>query len=265
MHPERIFPALMSSPGVPVPSSPYHHDPVLLEEALSFVPSAPTLTVDCTLGGGGHAEALLRRFPATELFGCDRDGEAVAAAGERLAPFGRRVLLRQLRFSALGGHLLAGSADFMLADLGASSHQFDTGPRGFSFTRDGPLDMRMDGEEQGPTAAGLLATLSRGELLDVLRRHGEERFASRIAAAIVAARDDVPLETTAQLAALVAAAVPARHHRRGFHPATRVFQALRIAVNDEMGELERLLDVALGLLKPGGRLAVISIERTRFR
>jgi 16S rRNA (cytosine1402-N4)-methyltransferase len=260
----------------------FRHEPVLLAEVLALVPAPgpaagqagqarPRLLVDATLGGGGHAAALLEEFPGAELFGCDRDPEAVEAARERLAPFGGRVLLKQLAFSALPHHLLAGSVDFLLADLGVSSHQLESGPRGFSFTSDGPLDMRMDPAAGEPAAA--LVNHARPEaLLELLRRFGEERFAPRIVQAIAQARALAPIETTGQLARLVAQAVPARFQRRGFHPATRVFQALRIAVNDELGELERLLDAAPALLAPGGRLAVISfhsledrIVKERFR
>jgi 16S rRNA (cytosine1402-N4)-methyltransferase len=248
----------------PIPGG-FHHRPVLLEAVLSFVPEGARLLVDCTLGGGGHAEALLERHPRAELFGCDRDGEAVEAARARLARLGARVLLKAMPFSQVPHHLLAGSVDFLLADLGASSHQLDTGARGFSFTRDGPLDMRMEPGGGQPSAAELVNHARPEALLELLRRYGEERFAPRMVRAIVAARAEAPIETTGRLAAIVAGTVPARHQRRGFHPATRVFQALRIAVNDELGELERLLDAALPLLRPGGRMVVISFHSLEDR
>ncbi|MEE8433277.1 MAG: 16S rRNA (cytosine(1402)-N(4))-methyltransferase RsmH [bacterium] len=255
--------------GAQPPPPSFHHEPVLVDEVLSFVPPGPGFLVDCTLGGGGHAEALLRAFPGARLFGCDRDADAVAASEARLVPFGERILLRRMPFSELGGHLMAESVDFMLADLGASSPQFDRGERGFSFSHDGPLDMRMDPLGEGPTAAVLVNTLSREALTGLLRRHGEERFARRIALAIEEARKDAPIERTGQLAALIAAAVPAgrgrRKHQRTLHPATRTFQALRIEVNGELDELSRLLDLTLDLLKPGGRLAVISFHSLEDR
>ena len=253
------------TPAAAVPAAdPYRHEPVLLAEVLDFVPAQARLLVDATVGGGGHAEALLRRCPAAELFGCDRDPDAVAATRARLAADTQRVLIKQIAFSELPHHLLAGSVDFLLADLGVSSHQLETGARGFSFTEDGPLDMRMD-PAAGEPAAVLVNTARPEALLELLRRYGEERFAPRIVQAIAHARAEAPIESTGQLARLVAQAVPAKFHRRGFHPATRVFQALRIAVNDELGELERLLDVALELLAPGGRLAVIGFHSLEDR
>jgi 16S rRNA (cytosine1402-N4)-methyltransferase len=263
-------PAMAAPDSPPATASAFRHEPVLLEEVLSFVPLGARLLVDCTLGGGGHAEALLAHFPRAELFGSDRDAEAVAAARARLLPgeapaLAGRVLLKQLAFSALPHHLFAGSVDFLLADLGMSSHQLESGPRGFSFTQDGPLDMRMDPGAGGETAAERVNHAAPDTLRDLLWRYGEERFAPRIVQAIVDARALAPIETTAQLARLVAGVVPARLQRRGFHPATRVFQALRIAVNDELGELERLLDAALALLAPGGRLAVISFHSLEDR
>ena len=278
MHPEHSLPTVMPPQVAQPPPPSFHHEPVLVDEVLSFVPPYAGFLVDCTLGGGGHAEALLRAFPRAQLFGCDLDADAVAAAGARLAPFAGRISLRRMPFSQLGGHLLAQSVDFMLADLGASSPQFDRGERGFSFSHDGPLDMRMDASGDGPTAAHLVNTLSRDALTDLLRRHGEERFARRIALAIEEARREAPLERTGQLAALIAAAVPGgrgrqkhqkrpkhRKRQKTLHPATRTFQALRIEVNGEIDELSRLLDLALGLLQPGGRLAVISFHSLEDR
>ena len=256
--------ATAADPGAAPGGAAYRHEPVLCAEVLDCAPPQPRLLVDATLGGGGHALALLERFPRAELFGCDRDPEAVAAARARLEPASGRVLIKQARFSELPHHLLAASVDYLLADLGASSHQLDTGPRGFSFTQDGPLDMRMDPDAGSP--ASELVNHARPEALrEVLQRFGEERFAPRIVQAIVAARAQAPIETTGQLARIVAGAVPAKFQRRGFHPATRVFQALRIAVNDELGELERLLDCALGLLAPAGRLVVVSFHSLEDR
>lgn len=265
MHPEPASRNLMTTPGVQPPPPAFHHAPVLVEEIVSFVPPTAALLVDCTLGGGGHAEALLRQFPAAELFGCDRDGAAIASARERLAPFTERLLLRQMPFSGLDKQLLVGSVDFMLADLGASSHQFDAGERGFSFSQDGPLDMRMDPDSDDPTAADLVNTLSPAALTRLMFEYGEERFARRIAGAIEAARQEAPLETTGQLSRVISAVVPRTRNRRAIHPATRTFQALRIAVNAEMKELERLLEIAPTVIKPGGRLAVISFHSLEDR
>ncbi|MBI4082811.1 MAG: 16S rRNA (cytosine(1402)-N(4))-methyltransferase RsmH [Candidatus Lambdaproteobacteria bacterium] len=249
--------------GEPRPA--FVHAPVLLEEVLAFVPADARMAVDATLGGGGHAEALLRRFPAVELFGCDRDPEAVEAARARLEPFAGRVLVRRLRFSELPHHVLAESVDFLLADLGVSSPQLDRPERGFSFSQEGALDMRMDASRPGQSAADLVNRASGERLRALFERLGEEPFAARMAEAIVEARRRAPIASTTQLAALLAAVVPARARRRGFHPATRAFQALRMAVNDEPAELERLLDGAPGLLRAGGRLAVISFHSLEDR
>jgi 16S rRNA (cytosine1402-N4)-methyltransferase len=254
------------------PPAAFRHEPVLVQEIVDLVPAGARVIVDATLGGGGHSEFLLERFPAAELFGSDRDAEAVRAARERLAPFAGRVLLKNLRFSQIHHHVLLGTVDFLLADLGVSSHQLGTPERGFSFSADGPLDMRMDPSQAGPTAADLINDSSGDELRDWLNEFGEERFTPRIVQAILRARKEGRIETTGQLARLVADAVPARFHRQGYHPATQVFQALRIVVNSELQELEALLDHAPDLLAPKGRVAVIAfhsledrIVKDRFR
>lgn len=251
--------------AAPPEAAAFRHLPVLVEQVLALAPAGAALLADLTVGGGGHAAALLEKFPRAELFACDRDPEAVTAAAGALARFGPRVLVKQLPFSEAHTHLLVESVDFLLADLGVSSPQLDTARRGFSFTQDGPLDMRMDPLCGALTAAELVNTAAERRLRDILFRYGEERFAGRIVKAILAARERAPLASTAELAALVAGAVPARHHRKGHHPATRTFQALRIAVNDELGELERLLEHALPLLRPGGRVAVISFHSLEDR
>ena len=263
---------LSAMPNLPPPSQnaaaahpAFEHLPVLLEEVLALAPAQTALVADVTVGGGGHARALLEKFPQAEFFGSDRDATAVEAAKGSLTPFASRVLLRQIPFAEAHTHLLVDSVDFLLADLGMSSPQLDNAGRGFSFTQDGPLDMRMDGQGGAATAGQLLNSAGEQELRDILFRFGEERFAGRIVKAILAARAQAPLESTRQLAQLVAAAVPSRNHRKGHHPATRTFQALRIAVNDELGQLERFLDSVLPLLRSGGRVAVISFHSLEDR
>ena len=255
----------------PTTGEAFRPQPVLLEAVRGLVPPQARLIADVTLGGGGHAQALLEQHPQAELFGCDRDPAAVAAAAQRLAPFRARILLKHLRFSQVGGHLPAGGVDFLLADLGLSSPQVDEAARGFSFTRDGPLDMRMDPSGDGPSAFELVNRAKPERLREILQTYGEERFAARIVRAIEQQRRSAPIATTGTLAALVSAAVPRKFHSH-LHPATRTFQALRMVVNDELGELEALLAIAPDLLAPGGRIAVISFHsledrqvKTRFR
>lgn len=223
------------------------------------------MIVDCTLGGAGHASALLKVFPQAELLGLDRDAEAVKAAGEKLAPYGNQVLIRQLPFSEVTGQILSGSVDYLLADLGVSSHQLEQAERGFSFLRSGPLDMRMDAGANKKTAAHLVHTASEDLLKEVLYQFGEERHTKRIVAAILSARSEGKITTTGELAKIVSEAVPRKFHKKGHHPATKTFQALRMALNDEMGELEGLLTVALDLLAPGGRVAIITFHSLEDR
>jgi len=265
---ERLVTFAAGPPEAVAPSAPeskFHHQPVLLDEVLSFVPEHARLAVDCTVGGAGHARALLERFPDLSLLACDRDPAAVEAARAALAGFGPRALVKHAAFSDVPHHVLLGSVDFLLADLGVSSPQVDAGERGFSFTRDGPLDMRMDPSRRGRTAAHLVNTARPEELLRVLRELGEERFAARIVRAIEAERAVSPIETTGRLARIVAGAVPKRFHRAGFHPATQTFQALRMAVNDELGQLEGLLDAIPDLLAPGGRAALVAFHSLEDR
>jgi len=224
-------------------------------EVLRAVPPGPI--VDATLGAGGHAAALLDALPEHSLIGVDRDDEALRLAGGALARFGDRVVLRRANFdevadvvAALGLHGVSG----LLFDLGVSSMQLDDADRGFSYRGDGPLDMRAD-RRQSTTAADVVNGYDESELARVLARHGEERFARRIARAVVAAR---PLSTTGRLAEVVRDAIPAPARRRGGHPAKRTFQAVRIEVNGELATLGATLDRALGLLVPEGSGAVLS-------
>ncbi|MBC7220512.1 16S rRNA (cytosine(1402)-N(4))-methyltransferase RsmH [Candidatus Bipolaricaulota bacterium] len=239
------------------------HEPVLVAEVLHFLDPAPgKLFVDATVGTGGHAQALLSR--GARVIGIDQDPLALERARTRLAPFSGQVQLLHGNFRDLPDLLLPLSpprVDGILFDLGASSFQLDSPERGFSFMGDGPLDMRMD--PGGPaTAADLVNHLPEAELTRILWEYGEERHARRIARAIVRAR---PLRTTTELAHLVARAVGDKSRRYRIHPATRTFQALRIAVNDELGALRAALPSALGLLAPGGTLCVISFHSLEDR
>jgi len=253
------------SPELGPPAQGYSHAPVLLDEVVSYVPAGARLLVDCTAGGGGHAAALLERFPEAELLALDRDPHAVATLQSRLESQGSRVVIRHSTFSRLPSHLMVESADFILADLGVSSPQLDQAARGFSFLSDGPLDMRMDPGSGGPTAADIVNTWPEQELCRLFMDLGEERFSGRIAQALVYSRDQRALRTSGELARVIHQAVPFKFHRRGRHPATKVFQALRIAVNEELEELSKLLESAPGMLRPGGRLAVISFHSLEDR
>ncbi len=235
----------------------FEHTPVLRDEVVSLFASVPPgVIVDATVGGGGHSAALLEAYPALSVVGLDRDPVALQSAGNRLAPFGDRVTLIRSPFSDLEEVVSdtgVGPLSGVLLDLGVSSPQLDRAERGFSFRVDGPLDMRMD-PTSGVTAAELVNGLPEEALAALFRENGEGRLSGRIARAIVRAR---PLTSTGELADVVARAVPAAVRRKG-HPARRVFQALRIEVNDELGELRTVLPVALTHLAVGGVCAVIS-------
>ena len=244
------------------------HVPVLLEETVARLVTEPGgWYVDGTAGAGGHASALLAAAGLdARLLALDRDGEALALAKDALAPFGGRAILERANFlemaEAADRHGLRDIRGILL-DLGVSSMQLDRPERGFSFLRDSPLDMRMD-DRQELTAAGLLKRLAPAELADLLRRYGEEPMSRRIAKTVAEAlARGEPVETTAQLAELVSRAKGGRRGRT--HPATQTFQALRIAVNGELAALEAVLPLALGLLAPGGRLAVISFHSLEDR
>jgi len=249
------------------------HRPVLLQEALAALACSPgDLVVDGTVGAGGHAEALLRATaPDGRLVGVDRDDAALALARTRLAPYGDRVRLEQADHRSLPALLDAWGlvpVDRILLDLGVSSMQLDDPERGFSFRLDGPLDMRMDRGHGGTTAADLVNGLPERDLRGLFERFGEEPRAARIAAAIVRERRNAPFTRTAPLAATIAAAAagPQRGRRvTHLHPATRVFQALRIAVNGEIEGLPELLEQSIDRLRPGGRMAVISFHSLEDR
>lgn len=250
-----------ASPDAPDGGS---HTPVLYQQVLSALqPSAGSRHIDGTVGAGGHAAGVLRlSSPSGELLGLDRDPRALERAAERLAGFGRRVHLRHASFTdvtARASDLGWQTVDGILLDLGLSSMQLNDPARGFSFLHSGPLDMRFD-PGQAATAADLVNQLSEEELVEVLRRYGEEPRARAVARAIVGAR---PLYTTQDLVAVVGPV--AGRKPSGVHPATRVFQALRIAVNEELKALETALPEAVDLLRPGGRLAVIAFHSLEDR
>ena len=252
--------------------SEFAHESVMLDEIVDVFATVPAGTVvDATLGGGGHSAAILERYPALSILGIDRDEQALAAARRRLAPFGDRVTTAHARFDAvdeiLAGHGLA-TISGALFDLGVSSPQLDHPDRGFSYRNDGPLDMRMD-RTQELTAADVVNTYERDDLARVIRRYSDERFAGRIAAAIVAAR---PVTTTTELAEIVTSAIPAPARRKGGHPAKRTFQAIRIEVNAELSALPDAIDKAIDATAPAGRIAVLTyhsgedrIVKDRFR
>ncbi len=243
---------------------PWPHQPVLYQEVLEALrPRAGGRYVDGTLGAGGHAFGILEASsPDGVLLGLDVDPAALALAAERLALFGERALLRRGSYADLAAHLQAvgwEGVDGILLDLGVSSMQVDVAERGFSFRHDAPLDMRFD-PSQPLTAADLVNTLDEAALADILWRYGEERRSRQVARAIVRHR---PIRTTGELAEVVTGAT--RSGKRGMHPATRTFQALRIAVNRELDNLERVLPQAVAALNPGGRLAVIAFHSLEDR
>jgi len=247
----------------------FRHISVLYDEVLHYLqPRSGGVYVDGTLGGGGHAQGILEcSSPDGILLGFDRDQEALAAAGLSLAAYGSRVRLFHENYAQLPDVLVREgieSIDGMVLDVGVSSHQLDKAERGFSFQQDAPLDMRMDGSS-GRTAADLVNTLSEKELEQILWDFGEERWARRIASMIVAARNVEPVTTTARLVDLVKGAIPRARWEARLHPATRTFQALRIAVNEELQSLERGLVAGIESLEKGGRIVVISFHSLEDR
>jgi 16S rRNA (cytosine1402-N4)-methyltransferase len=242
------------------------HASVMVAEALRWLePGRGGVFVDCTLGLGGHSQALLDGG-ASRVIAIDRDTEAIAMARERLDAYGDRVDIAHADYRDLGAVLDArgvGTVDGVLADLGVSSMQLDAVERGFSFRGDAPLDMRMD-RSQGPTAADRLRDVSEGELADVIYQYGEERHSRRIARALVRARDEHPVSTTGELAAIVRRSVPHRGYQR-IDPATRTFQALRIWVNGELEGLDRFVRDAVLRLRAGARLVVIAFHSLEDR
>ncbi|MCW8086949.1 16S rRNA (cytosine(1402)-N(4))-methyltransferase RsmH [Sabulicella glaciei] len=240
------------------------HVPVLLHEVLATLsPQAGEVILDGTLGGGGYASAILDAAPCT-LWAMDRDPDAIRRGAALAARHPGRLHLIEGRFGDMAEHLAARGVsrlDGVVLDLGVSSFQLDEAHRGFSFRSDGPLDMRM--EMAGPSAADLVNGLPERELADLIWELGEERHSRRIARAIVAARAEAPITTTLRLAEIIRASVP--RDPSGLHPATRAFQALRIRVNDELGEVSRALESALSLMAPDGRIVVVSFHSLEDR
>ena len=245
---------------------PFSHVPVLADAVLDAarqIPRENGLLIDATLGGGGHSALLLEQHPSLRLIGLDQDATARAAAAERLAPFGDRVSIVATNFA---DYVPPEPAVMVLADLGVSSPQLDVAERGFSFRLDGPLDMRMNAGGEGETAAELIDRLEENELADLIYGYGEERLSRRIARRIKAdLTDKGSYEGTAALAYAVAGCYPPKARRGRIHPATRTFQALRIAVNDELGVLDRLLQQAPDWLEPEGLLGIISFHSLEDR
>lgn len=260
-------------------SADFGHVPVLLHRCVELLTPALTrhhadgsgaVLLDATLGAGGHAERFLTDLPGLRLIGLDRDPSALDIARARLAPFADRVTLVHTRYDGLAaaltesGYGTAESVDGMLFDLGVSSMQLDRAERGFAYAQDAPLDMRMD--PRSPlTAADIVNTYDEAALADILHRYGEERFARRIAAQIVRRRARTPFTSTAELVALLYQAIPAPARRTGGHPAKRTFQALRIAVNDELDSLRSAIPAGLEALRVGGRMVVLAYQSLEDR
>ena len=248
--------------------SEFHHVSVLLQECLDGLNIRPDgIYVDGTLGGAGHSSRIAERLTTGRLIGIDRDSVALAAAGERLKPWKDRVTLVHSNFCEIKqvlSDLQIPGVDGILLDLGVSSPQLDDGQRGFSYMADAPLDMRMNGEDT-LTAREVVNTWPQEELKRILYTYGEERYAPQIAAAICRRREEAPIETTLELVDIIRSAMPAAALREKQHPAKRSFQAIRIAVNDELGSVEKVMADAIPLLNPGGRLAVITFHSLEDR
>lgn len=261
----------MTSAPPPQPPAADRHVPVMLERVVALLAPAldgtDAVLVDATLGLGGHSEALLRRFPQLHVVGLDRDTEALSLASQRLHPFADRLTVVHAVYDELPevlDRLGLSGVHGVLFDLGVSSLQLDEAERGFAYRFDAPLDMRMD-QQGGQTAADVVNEYDAAALAHVLRAYGEERYARRIAEAIVRARADEPFTGTQRLAELVRASVPAATRRTGGHPAKRTFQALRIEVNDELGAVERAIPAAVDALLLHGRIAVLSYHSLEDR
>ena len=249
--------------------SQFFHLPVLLHETIGeLVTKKDGIYVDCTLGGGGHTEYILKNFPEARVIGIDQDTEALRASAERLAPYGDRAIFVWNNFRNLSqvlAELGIEKVDGFLFDLGISSPQLDHAERGFSYQHDAPLDMRMNREKSMTTARDIVNTYSEEEITDIIYRYGEERWAKRIAQFICERREEAPIETTGELVSIIKAAIPKKVREEGHHPAKKTFQALRIAVNDELNIIAPAMEDAAKHLNKGGRLAVISFHSLEDR
>lgn len=247
----------------------FEHTTVLLHETVDGLNIKENgIYVDCTMGGAGHSALILSKLSSEgKLFAFDQDETAIAHAKEKLAPYGDRITIIKSNFIHLKEELEkrgVEKVDGILYDLGVSSPQLDTPERGFSYHHDAPLDMRMD--SSAPlTAYDVVNTWSFGELMKIFHRYGEEKFSKQIARKIEAARETKPIETTGELVEIIKDAIPAPARRKGGHPAKRIFQAIRIAVNDELGVFEKSLQQAIDLLSPGGRISVITFHSLEDR
>lgn len=248
--------------------SEFHHVSVLLQECLDGLAIKPDgIYVDGTLGGAGHSSRIAERLTTGRLIGIDRDPVALKAAGERLDPYKDRITLVHSNFCEIAQvlqDLNVSGVDGILLDLGVSSPQLDDAERGFSYMADAPLDMRMNGTD-ALTAREVVNSWPQEELRRILYTYGEERYAPQIAAAICRRREEMPIETTLELVDVIRSAMPAAALREKQHPAKRSFQAIRIAVNDELGSVEKVMRDAIPLLKPGGRMAVITFHSLEDR
>jgi len=246
----------------------FHHISVLLNECLDGLNIKPDgIYVDGTLGGAGHSSQIAKRLTTGRLIGIDRDPIALKAAGERLVPFGDKVTLVHSNFSQISNvldDLGIDKVDGILLDLGVSSPQLDDGERGFSYMVDAPLDMRMNNGD-ALTAEQIVNTWSYEELRRILFDYGEERYAAQIASAVCRRREAAPIKTTLELVDVIRSAMPASALREKQHPAKRSFQAIRIAVNDELGAVRKVMDAAIPRLAPGGRLAIITFHSLEDR
>ena len=246
----------------------YRQISVLQKEVVDYAPPSPQTILDCTLGGGGHSKKLLEKYPKACLYGIDRDYIAVKAADQRLKNFKKQTCLIHASFSELPSLMNKWGYrifDYIIADIGVSSEQISCPERGFSFLNEGPLDMRMDPERQHLTAENIVNNATEHELVNILRNFGEERYARKIVSTIMAERRKKKFRSTLELAELVKNVIPIRMRKRGFNPATKSFQALRIAVNNELQELTTLLEHAPTFLKHSGRMAVISFHSLEDR
>lgn len=245
----------------------FYHEPVMLKEVIeSLLVNRTGVYVDCTVGGAGHAYAILKHTDAF-LIGIDRDDDALDFAERKLSAFGKRKILVKANFADLNrvlNDLKIEKVDGVLLDLGVSSRQLDDAERGFSFGQEAPLDMRMD-RSTGLSAYDIVNSFTQNELERIIRLYGEEKMAARIARAISKRRQESPVETTTRLAAIVSSCMPARSRRQKIHPATRTFQAIRIAVNSELDNIQPAIAAAAEVLKPGGRLCVISFHSLEDR